>query len=85
MFLENSYKANTMYAEYPQLGEWTIVGIFLRENHEGGRMKRLAVKMDPSQFKNPMTEDIVIKITEQTEVKAESMETGDVIEMKGQW
>lgn len=85
MFLENSYRANSMYAEYPQLGEWTITGIFLRENHEGGRLKRLAVKMDPSQFKNPMTEDIVVKITEQTEVKSEDMEAGDMIEMKGQW
>lgn len=29
--LENPFKANSMYAEYPQLGEWQIEGVFLRE------------------------------------------------------
>lgn len=66
-YLENSFRANSIYAQYPKLGEWTIEGIFLRETPNiQKKVTRLFVKMDPSQFKNGLTEDIVVYQTDQT-------------------
>lgn len=41
--------------------------------------------MNPSQFKNPLTEDVAIVVTPHTDIKKEDMELGDVIEIRGQW
>lgn len=67
VFMENSFKANTMYTQYPRLGEWTIEGIFLRETPNlQAKITRMYIKMDPTQFKNSNTEDIVVYQTEHT-------------------
>jgi hypothetical protein len=73
-----------MYAEYPQLGEWTIAGIYLREEKVGS-IKKYYIKMNPTQFKNALTEDIVVIVTSHTEEVDKVVEIGDVIEFKGQW
>lgn len=41
--------------------------------------------MNPTQFKDPMTEDVAVVVTAHTSIADEKMELGDVIEVKGQW
>jgi hypothetical protein len=41
--------------------------------------------MDPTQFKNKMTEDLLVYQTGQTHLNHESREIGDVLKLSGQW
>jgi hypothetical protein len=85
-YLDNSFRANTLYAEYPRLGEWTLSGIFLRETPLVEKhIVKLYIKMNPTQFKNNMTEDIVVYQTSQTLREYNKLEEGDVVTFTGQW
>lgn len=41
--------------------------------------------MDPSQFKNGETEDIVVYETEQTKSSYSNRQIGDIVRFVGQW
>jgi hypothetical protein len=41
--------------------------------------------MRPTQFKNPLAEDIVVIITSHTQVEGTDFAMADLIEFKGQW
>lgn len=85
-YLENAFRANELYSKYPQLGEWDITGIFLKEESiVGDKLRKFYVKMRPTQFKNPLAEDIVVLITPHTKVEGSDFSMADVVEFKGQW
>lgn len=86
VFMENSFKANSMYILYPRLGEWTIEGIFLHEvPNLQKKITRLYVKMNPTQFKNIDTPDVVVYQTDHTSSDYVNREAGDVVRLTGQW
>ena len=41
--------------------------------------------MDPTQFKNPLSEDLIVIVTPHTHISSDKMEIGEVLQMKGQW
>jgi hypothetical protein len=85
-FMENSFRANSIYEEYPKLGEWTVEGIFLKEEPNLERkITRMYIKMDPSQFRSPVTEDIVVYQTDHTSSDYSGRVVGDVVRFTGQW
>lgn len=85
-YLENAFRANELYSKYPQLGEWTIAGIFLKEEQiVVDKLRKFFIKMRPTQFKNPMAEDIVVLITSHTRVEGSDFALADAVELIGQW
>ena len=69
------------------MGEWNIEGVFLREKaFVEHHISKLYIKMDPSQFKNNMSEDIVVYETIHTNSdKTVHRQLGDVLRLVGQW
>jgi hypothetical protein len=41
--------------------------------------------MNPTQFKNPETEDVAVIITIHTTFDDKNLEVGDIVETRGQW
>ena len=63
MQLENSINANMFYEKY-QNTQWNLDhGIFLSMSNVGtSKQVTMEIKMNPTQFKNPETEDIVVLV-----------------------
>ena len=75
-----------MLSDYAQLGEWSIEGILLRSEPSLQKETiKLFIKMNPTQFKNNETEDIVVYQTSHTKVEGESFSQGDRLRFTGQW
>lgn len=80
--MENSVRANALYNEYQNLGEWEFEGIFMSKDKPGRRGDiMMKVKMNPSQFVDPNVEDFRVFMQNPTI----ELNEGDEIRLYGNW
>lgn len=60
VYMENSFKFNYLYELYEDTANWSLEGVFIVKEHPSKGYVTLKVKMNPTQFNDPDTEDIHI-------------------------
>lgn len=68
VYVENSYKANYLYSEYIDSGEWTIEGTYIASAGyvNKGTLERVKIKMNPSQFVSRDIADLLLQSESKT-------------------
>lgn len=82
VFVENSFKSNSIFSKYLASGDdWIIEGVYLATISQPNGSIKLALKMDPTQFNNPDTEDCLL-VGSNVDME---LQRGDVVRAYGGW